>query len=466
MLVPNAIYWDDWTLYQVSSEVIYDTFNQAGSMFNIGGHMHVAFLSIGPWFYKILTFVLMFGAGIALDNILRKYNSVSTEARFLIVLFFLVLPFYWARVALIDIGYTISYFLFFLAWACIDRHRLIPLVLFFLSFNTNSLLVFYALPFLDVYYRSVNGPISLRSFVEYSLRKIDFVALPFAYFALKLWLYSPWGEYAGYNESYRLVNLVAAPLLMAFDFFTVGFPVLLAISLFIALSTLLRSRFSLRQCYFEGVQSAWYAVGCVAFFLGGFAYWVLGLVPTFYEWNSRHQLLLPFGTALVIAIYISGTRREARVSTFVFFVSIFLAMDLTSYKSLYTDGKKQERLIQLFSTNQIMRESQLIVFDDQMRDVNYTGRTYRSYEWDGIMKAAFGDATRRGVNFVQFEEMANKGGNVDDIIYNKAGFSHRAPLKVAKVVISHKDIRFREKMLSLGELQVQIDVTPIQFQVQ
>ena len=208
LLIPNAIYWDDWTLYQVEPEVIMDTFRQAGSMFNITGYTHVLFLSIGPWFYKVITFVLMFGSGVALDRIIKKYESVSIETRFLIVLFFLVLPFYWARVALIDIIYTISYFLFFVAWVLMSRSRALALILFFLSFNTNSLLVFYTLPFVDLYYRSYSSNIGIKTFLVFCRKNFDYFIVPFVFFFIKIEYFPPSGVYEGYNEQYSLYNLM------------------------------------------------------------------------------------------------------------------------------------------------------------------------------------------------------------------------------------------------------------------
>ena len=70
LLIPNAIYWDDWTLYRVADDVILDTFRQAGTMFNLVGHLHNILLGVGLWVYKAMTFVLMFLAGVALNRIL------------------------------------------------------------------------------------------------------------------------------------------------------------------------------------------------------------------------------------------------------------------------------------------------------------------------------------------------------------------------------------------------------------
>ncbi len=82
-------------------------------MFNLIGYMHIAMLEIGPSIYKVLTFALMFGSGLLLNLILKRHANITKEARFFIVLLFLLLPFNAARVALVVFNYTLCYFLFF-----------------------------------------------------------------------------------------------------------------------------------------------------------------------------------------------------------------------------------------------------------------------------------------------------------------------------------------------------------------
>ena len=184
LLIPNAIYWDDWVLYRSESNIILDFFEQWGSMFNLIGYLHIGLLKIGPWVYKVLTFTLMFGSGLLLNNILKRYNNINENNRFLIVLLFLILPFNMARVTMIVFPYTLCYFLFFLAWAMMERFRFLALVLFFISFNTNSLLVFYAVPFCDMLYRA--GYLSSWKNSLHSVpRNIDYIMLPFIYFYIK-----------------------------------------------------------------------------------------------------------------------------------------------------------------------------------------------------------------------------------------------------------------------------------------
>jgi hypothetical protein len=82
LLLPNAIYWDDWTLFAVDPEIVRETFIQAGAFFNWVGAIHNILLFFGPISYKYLTFILMFGSGLLFDNILKENFQVRIEEIF------------------------------------------------------------------------------------------------------------------------------------------------------------------------------------------------------------------------------------------------------------------------------------------------------------------------------------------------------------------------------------------------
>jgi hypothetical protein len=186
-------------------------------MFNISGYLHVSLLSFGPWIYRYLTFILMFLAGVFLNLIIKNYKEISDEYRFFIVILFLCLPFYWARVAIIDFPYTLCYFLFFAAWALLDKIKFFSLLLFFVSFITMSLLVFSIIPFLEFYYRSNRSNINSKTFLKYIIKNIAFTILPFIFFTIKLLFFKSYGNYEVYNENYSILSLARVPFYMLLD---------------------------------------------------------------------------------------------------------------------------------------------------------------------------------------------------------------------------------------------------------
>lgn len=448
LLIPNAIYWDDWVLYRVDPEIIFDIFRQVGSMFNLIGYLHVAMLEVGPWIYKALTFVLMFASGLLLNLILKRHAFITTETRFFIVLLFLVLPFNMARVTLITFPYTLCYFLFFLAWLLMDRFRIVALALFFLSFNTNSLLVFYAAPVLDMLYRSGNWS-SLKSVLRFGIRRIDYMLVPFAYFFIKVYFFSPSGDYKGYNQSYDIRNLIPSAASQYDDLFSIHLSVGLCLFLSLFAFLFIRNK-SLIAIEKERIPWRLLVLGLLVFLLGAFPYWILGNVPTFYEWTSRHQLLLPLGSALVIVGALSLNNLIGKIGVISIIIGASLAFNTSNYAALFIDWQKQQQLMHLFAKNAEIERAGLIVFEDKTEHLNALERKYRFYEWNGILEAAFGKETRFGIQRLNLDDYLS--GKLDVFFsgkYKAGSFRKDAALPPVLVEVDLvKPERFREKIMN------------------
>ena len=98
---------------------------------------------------------------------------------------------------------------FVLAWLMLGKNRWIALLLFALSFTVQSLLVFYALPMLELLVRS-RAWTSPRSLAWWAISKIDLLLLPFVWFAIKRTYFKPTDYYVSYNENFAWKNLSAA----------------------------------------------------------------------------------------------------------------------------------------------------------------------------------------------------------------------------------------------------------------
>ncbi len=390
LLIPNALYWDDWILYGVSDADILNTFRTLGMMFNLVGHLHVAMLTVGPWAYRTLTFALLFLAGVCLWKILERHDSISPESRYWIVALFLLLPFYNARVALIHLPYTLGYFLFFLGWALLGRNRLAALACLFLSFNVNSLLVFYCLPIAEWYLRTGPGR-DMREALKWALRRLDFIAAPFVFWAIKVAYFRPHGLYAGYNETFEVRHMIEAPLYMARDLLQLDANVvLLAVALAASWAFVLRAPLDLRI----DRRRLWTA-GALATACALLPYWLVGAIPTFHEWSSRHQLLMPLGFALLLVCFVQGIGMRMRHAGLSAVIAISIAINVQAYLEFFLDWNKQKELVSLMAGEEGIRRSRLVVFDD--RTSNARHRIFRSYEWNGLMKAAYGEEIRFGL---------------------------------------------------------------------
>ena len=122
-------------------------------------------------------------------------------------------------------------------------------------------------------------------------------------------------------------------------------------------------------------------------FLGLFPYYVLGHVPTFTEWTSRHQILIPFGFSLLLAYSIGLIRSETlarKISVLLFLFSV--AVSAFNSALFYADKQKQKSIQRFMETAFVKSKPGLVVIDD--RTVNVLNRTYRFYEINGMLARA------------------------------------------------------------------------------
>ena len=390
-LILQSIYWDDWLLWNMNSEIILNTFRQAGSPFNFVGYLHNILLSVGPWFYRVLTFILIFLSGILLWHILKRSELVDETSIFLIVLFYLTTPLYIARVAVIDFPYTLCVFLFYFAWFVQGRFRLLSLALYFLSFNTQSLLVFYTLPMLDYLFRE-NNKFSFGSILRWGVGKLDFIMLPFVWFIIKIIYFKPTGFYKNYNEIYSLLHLIKSPVYQLWDMLNLDVGLVLIGLLFFFFFNTKHIDISFNER--KPKRLLVIATVCLVFAL--VPYWILGHIPTFREWTSRHQLLMPLGTSFLFAYFISIINRLDQRKIFVaIFFSVFISINVSNYFDLIIDWKKQNEIAEFLRNSEEVKKSDVILFNDKTK--NALDRLYRNYEWNGLLKLATGSEMKFGI---------------------------------------------------------------------
>lgn len=392
--IPSAVFFDDWVIVDSSNETILEIFRQAGAMFNLVGFLHVGLVFLGVWSYKLLTFILMGAAGYFLNEILKKNSVLGYQLRWSIVLLFLLLPFNMARVALIDFPYALCYAMFFGAWLTIDRYRFLSAVLFFMSFNTNSLLVFYALPVLDQWYRS-SGRYTAYTLVRFALARWELMVLPFLYFGIKFLFYRPEGFYAGYNQGYNLEVIPVVVEEQIRDLLGLRFNAKAVLVFFPFVYIALRALFNFNESDKRLLLSLVAMVsGVISIVLACFPYWILGYTPTFSDWTSRYQLLMPLGAALLVSGALLLLPKIFKTISLAVVVSACLSYGLSGYYHFYIDWQKQLFLLQEINKDPVISEANFIIIKDQTKKLDAVGRTYRFYEWNGILVRALGDDRR------------------------------------------------------------------------
>lgn len=432
LFIPSAVFWDDWVTIGTSRSVTLENYRQAGAFFNLAGYLHIGLTSLGLWSYKIFTFFLMGVSGFFLNAILKRNGAFGVRTRYLIVLLFLLLPFNLARVAMIDFPYSICYSLFFAAWLAMDRYRILAVVLFFLSFNSNSLLVFYALPVLDLLCRTQER-YSVGHLWRFFVSRWELFIIPFLYFGMKVTLFKPEGFYAGYNEGYSIRTIPSVVEAQLKDIVNLKINIALVIGIFLPVYYALRKQFFVYPD--SRLKFGWtMGVGFLALFMGLIPYWILGYTPTFLEWTSRHQLLMPLGVALIIAALLRRTSEKVQRFLISLSISVCISYGVVGYISFYADWQKQKSILSQFKLDPLVKNSDFVIIDDRAKQYNAIHRNYRFYEWNGMLAHSLGDESRFAVE--TGDVSAYRNGEFDSYFSSlyKAGTHRRTPGELAVVV--------------------------------
>ena len=372
--------------------------------------------------------------------ILGLQNWIRHEDRLLIVILFLVSPFDAARVALVDFPYTLCLFLFFLGWYLIGKNRIASLACFFLSFNMESLLVFYVLPVLDSFFRENNSG-RPRDLVVWGIRRLDFMAAPFIWFAIKLLFFKPSGIYEGYNEAFRGLNLLKTPVLQVEDFLSLSLPVsLMLVAVIICAMAVKRFGIDLHALAARALRNRYFSIGLLALVAGLFPYWILGHVPTFSEWTSRHQILMPLGAALLFLGILACCEEGVKALFLAIGLGASLALNWSNYTGDILDWQKQKTIINFLRNSKDVAAANLLVFEDDTP--NALSRVYRFYEWGGLIRLAYsGSSDKFGINSDQLDQYLR--GDLDRYfsVHFNAEQHRRTGGEMVRVIITGNSLR-------------------------
>lgn len=394
------LYWDDWTMFDPLTGAI-----REGMYVGTGGGPWRTFfetevLKSSPFFFRVVSFLCFFFAGYFVFRVLSRVRSLSHGQIVAITLVFLLISVNSARISLITNGYALSYFLFFLAWFLFEESNstlatVTSYIAFFFSYSMIAFPTFTILPILLNIYLSLQSN-KLRTGVFW-VRLILLALLPIAYLILRqvFWpttggsaiMYQP--QFLGLVRALLFVGVCSIPLLYG-----------LLIS---------KWNWSDAQKFIIPFGLFSLSIGAFPYMLGGhlvdISDWLITFVPNFSDWNSRHQLLLPFGLSLIIGGSLKfNSNRPLRWNSspvFSIFIAFCVALNITFAQEYFLDGKKQESIIAEMVKNDDLKNSYSILIDDTAVRFNARGRLIRSYEWEAMLEKVFGDDTRK-VTYLQY----------------------------------------------------------------
>jgi hypothetical protein len=384
LFIVRDSYWsDDWTEFKYYELGFYNQKLQGFAPWNLV--IKFLFDYAGPVPLRVLTFFLFFASGLAVFGISTEVSFLSRSQRQVLVLLFLLIPFNTARVALMVFKYTISYFLFFVAWYILVRRKRIKLAapIFFASFLMHSLLVFFLLPILHFFQISFSS--AQKNKMQILRQVFVLLFLPIFYWTLRSRF---WPEYIQYHDVSISSIVPTLNTVLIFAFFVGGCSII-----------------GLKQKIFIR-QRIWLILfGLLAVFLGLYPYVLFGyfefnlsLVSTYLvtalgrsDWYSRHQTLQPLGVSLLIICFLEffpRSRIELERKLVAFLIATCVMINLLFGFEYVVDYSKQEEVIHAIKSHVNGDDGNSYVFVDHTGSLNARGRIYRDRDWRGLIWVA------------------------------------------------------------------------------
>ena len=416
----QGIYWDDWSIYNTDKETLASTFRMAGGVIlgNITFYMHSFLQSIGNGIliYRLLVFIAFFMSGIFIYHIINNIFLKDTSSAFFITALYLVLPINSTKIALINVPATLSLFLFFYAFYLLHKNlnkitpiRIYILFLFLISFNLNSLLVFYAIILsylLFSIYASIDSNKNfhkiLIAFKQFFTKYPDFIILPLAYFFIKN-VYSPsYGLYSAYNKisfDYEQLTRIITESISS----SIFEPIILSAKtseqywyitalIFVMLYALTKTRHI--QNITPNRIIILFGLGSTLFILAVFPYAAVGKLPITVGWQSRHQVLIPLGMAIILYSIITTSSRLNRHIPKIIFLALISAFTIQNIQFGHTylkDSYYQIALEENFKSSKIIKENSTFIVTLDFDNALSNTRGFVFFEYNGMLENAFGN---------------------------------------------------------------------------
>lgn len=406
----NFIYFDDWTLINQKKEDLINIFNEAGNSFF--GYIHYFLIEYtGTFSYKVFIFISYFLSGLLLNEILKRIVLISREERVFIVIIFLILPVNFARIALIDFPYAFCYILFFLSFFLFCKYldnkifiyRLLSLVLFFISFQVNSFLVFYLIVFFYGLYKLYDN--NIKKYAINIVKLIDFWSLPIIFFIFKSIYLIPTGPHASYYEinQEKIMNAFLSTVYIFKRFFYEFFiliPKYTSIEMIVVFYLIIfyiikRSGlvlFTNNPLSFKILSL--FLLGFCLTFISIYPYMVVNTSPSFFDWDSRHMLLLSLGVALCLLSFYSIFNKKIKFIFFLSIIVLFTTINTNIYYCYIIDGIKQDAILLNIKQNKEIKKYNTFIVYDELKEYNNLNRTYRFYEYAGMLDFIYGNQNK------------------------------------------------------------------------
>ena len=414
LLNVDGLYWDDWAVYKQEPGTLALLFGQI--QHGIKGDFFVYFSHLwnGIYGFRIFLFFSTFLMGLLVYGILKNIKELDKSSLFFITAFFLTIPVNSAKILIAVVPFVFPVFLFYSAFYFLTLYLKSPnlivrvgiLALFFVSFSTNSLLVFYFSIFIYLYYFHFNFSYdAILNKSQFLLKRYwDFWLLPFVYFILKAIYLKPYGLYEGYNAVSSNLPKAFITVLRNVDnsLFKVIVESLYSItSVWVIILVLIY--FIIKRSKYAGEvrhKKIFFILGAVLFFLAVFPYAMVGKNAELDSLESRFQLLTPLGLAFIYYFGIRwvGSALELKEKVILALMWLllfsFIGKNVSYQYKEHIDWFYSVSIRENIKDNDLIRQHTTFIVNNNITNILLYKRDMSFYELNGIMKSAFGDEKR------------------------------------------------------------------------
>lgn len=417
----DGLYWDDWAAYKQSPETMKIFFAEIQHGIKGDFFLFLSRFYNGIYSFRLFIFFGTFLMGIFVYLILSTIKELDKQAIFFITLLFLIVPVNSVKLLISIAPFVFPVLIFYLAFyllALYTKHhnlllRLLILALFFTSFSTNSILVFYFSIFIYLYYINFNFTHDKLLHKSKLLLKQywDFFILPFIYFIYKAVYLKPYGLYEGYN-GIGISSLWKAPVLVIKSFFTSLINPVEASFILIGIAPSFILLYIVHKAYKKWLTKTTMStnlsqtnktlliVGFLIFILAVLPYCMVGKLPNYKHFDSRFQLLTPLGISFILYFSINYFAEKFKFSNHLKLSILATLTILFMTKTMYDGYRFNIDWFYSVGIQENMREMEVIknnttfitVEDSKQYLANHRDIPY--YEYNGMLKQVFGDDKR------------------------------------------------------------------------
>jgi len=397
----NSEFYDDRLFRNYEYKEFVSIFKQTNEFFHYRVHWFSFFLNYEQWISGLVSFGLFFFSAIVLQKIIETQFSLDNETISLFSLLYLTLPFGLIKFSYSIVPYIFCMTLFICGWYFIIKKRWLSLILFFFIFNMNSLLVLYCVPIFSFFLYN-NKNLNIKNLVYFSIKKIDFLVLPFFYFLIKVFFFKPYGIYENYNNQYDLINIFKGPFFQFLDLFrnnlTIGFLIC-----GVSIAILIYKKYP--QLFYKTKVKFHYLIIIFAFFGSVFPYWIIGHTPTFSGYSASHQLLMLISFPFIFLYLLNFLTKDF----YKFFILLILTLNFSINYKIYFDYFVEQKKINelnkfIISNEEFFTDNNIVILNDKYKNptVSYSKI---EHSWNNaLIKRVLGNEKNFVINIEQIQD--------------------------------------------------------------